>query len=429
MPHYGDAEVIAAVLIFAITFAFLISERVHRTTASIAGAMAMIVVGIEGYGQKEAFAAIDLNVIFLLVGMMIIVNLLATTGVFQWLSVRAAKMARGRPLLLVLLLSLVTAVASAFLDNVTTVILVAPVTLILANTLEVKAAPILIAQALASNLGGASTLVGDPPNILIASGAGLSFTEFAAHMAPVSVLSLLGGLGTLAFLMRKDMVASPDAAERILQLDDSNLIVDPSLLRRGLAVLALTIVGFVFHGALDLEPATIALSGAALILLVSNADPHHVLRDVEWTTVVFFVGLFVIVGGLEHTGVLADVAKGIRDVSGGSETAAAFLLLWVSALLSGVVDNIPYTAALIPVVANLKEDIGGGDVLWWSLAIGADFGGNLTIIGASANVLVANLAARGGSPIRFWDFVRYGAPVTLVTMSISSLYIWLRYLA
>jgi Na+/H+ antiporter NhaD/arsenite permease-like protein len=417
-----------AVLIFAVTFVVLVTERVHRTTAALAGAVTMIAAGIEGYGQESAFQAIDLNVIFLLVGMMIIVNMLARTGLFQWLSVRSAKLVKGNGLGVMVMLSLVTAFASAFLDNVTTVILLAPVTLILADTLEIRAAPILIAQALASNIGGAATLVGDPPNILIASGGGLSFAQFAANMAPLSIISLAAGLATLALLAGPALHVSASAREGVLELNESGLIADQALLYRALFVLGLTIVGFILHSALGLEPATIALAGAALLLLVTREDPHQILRDVEWTTILFFAGLFVVVGGLEHTGVLVDIADAINDLSGGRIEVASMLLLWVSALLSGIVDNIPYTTALIPVVAQLKEDLHAGNVVWWSLAIGADFGGNFTIIGASANVLVANLASRGGSRISFGEFFRYGAPVTVVTMVIATGYVWLRYL-
>jgi len=418
-----------AIVVFVVAFALIVSERVHRTTVALAGGVVMLVVGLEGYGQHEAFAAIDLNVIFLLVGMMVIVNVLSRTGIFQLLSVRAAKIARGNGVGLLLLLSLVTAVLSAFLDNVTTVVLMVPVTLILAETLNIRAAPLLIAEALASNVGGAATLVGDPPNILIASAADLTFVEFAANMAPLSVLTLALGLATVAVLARRELSVSEEARAAISSIDESRMIEDPRLLRLCLPVLALTIVGFLFHGALDLEPATIALAGAALLLLVTRRDPHEALREVEWSTIFFFVGLFMMVGGLETVGVLADVAEFVADLSGRDPTGTSLLLLWVSGVLSGVVDNIPYTTATIPVVADLNTQIDAGDTLWWALAMGADFGGNLTIVGASANVLVANLAARGGNPISFLEFARYGVPVTLLSLLLSSLYLWLRYLS
>src|SRR3972149_4169680 len=269
-----------AIVVFVVAFALIVSERVHRTTVALAGGVVMLVVGLEGYGQHEAFAAIDLNVIFLLVGMMVIVNVLSRTGVFQLLSVRAAKIARGNGVGLLLLLSLVTAVLSAFLDNVTTVVLIVPVTLILAETLGIRAAPLLIAEALASNIGGAATLVGDPPNILIASAADLTFAEFAANMALLSALTPALGLGAVAVLARRELRVSEEARQAINSIDKSRMIEDPRLLRLCLPVLALTIVGFLFHVALDPEPAPIALAGAALLLLVPRRDPHEALREV-----------------------------------------------------------------------------------------------------------------------------------------------------
>jgi Na+/H+ antiporter NhaD/arsenite permease-like protein len=422
-----DAPV--AVAIFVVAFVLIIGERIHRTTVALAGAVLMVFVGIEGYGQEEAFSKIDLNVIFLLVGMMIIVNVLSRTGVFQWLSIRSAKLVHGHGLGSMLALSVVTAVASAFLDNVTTVILITPVTLILADSLQVRPAPILIAQALASNIGGAATLVGDPPNILIGSAADLTFVDFAVNMAPISLITLAPSLALIAWLARHELNVAEQSRAAIMALDEDQLIVDPHLLRLSLAVLMTTIVGFVFHGVLGLEAATIALAGAALLLLVTREDPHETLREVEWSTILFFVGLFVMVGGLESVGVLEDVAQSVADLAGGSETTTALLILWLSGGLSGIVDNIPYTTATIPVIMELNRELEAGDTLWWALAMGADLGGNLTIIGASANVLIANLSARGGQPISFWEFFRYGSGVTLLSLLLSSGYLWLRYLS
>jgi len=418
-----------AATIFALTYAVIVSERVHKTTAALAGAAIMIAARV--LDQEEAFAAIDLNVIFLLAGMMMIVNVLGRTGIFQWLAIRSAKLGRGDPLRILLILSLVTAVASAFLDNVTAVVLIAPVTLFVAGSLRVSAVPFLISEALASNIGGAATLIGDPPNILIGSAADLDFTAFLVNMTPVIILVLLLYLLAARLLFFRGVTALPEVRARIAELDESQVITDPGLLRVSLAVLALTLVGFLLHGPLDYEPASVALLGAALLMVVTRQDPADVLRDVEWPTLFFFVGLFVVVGGVEEVGILEDVGERIASWTEGSRTAAALLVLWASVLLSGIVDNIPYTAAMIPVVREMELGLGGGgdaEVLWWALALGAGLGGNLTVIAASANVLVANLAERGGERIPFWEFFRYGALVTVGTTAVATGYLWLRYL-
>ncbi len=422
-----DTELAAA--IFAATYVVIVSERVHKTTAALAGAVVVIAVGV--LDQEQAFDAIDLNVIFLLAGMMMIVSVLGKTGIFQWLAIRSAKLGRGEPLRILIILSLVTAVGSAFLDNVTTVVLIAPVTLVVAGSLRVSAVPFLIAEALASNIGGAATLIGDPPNIMIGSAADLDFTSFLLNMAPVIVVILALYLLAARFLFFRGVMPTAEMRARIMELDEREVITDVGLLRVSLAVLGLTLVGFLFHGPLGYEPASVALLGAALLLLLTRQEPHVVLRDVEWSTLFFFIGLFIVVGGVEEVGILERVGKEIADITDGSQTAAVFLILWASALISGIVDNIPYTAAMIPVVREINSGFGEGqesNVLWWALALGADLGGNLTVIAASANVLVANLAERGGEKIPFFEFLRYGALVTAGTTLVSTGYLWLRYL-
>jgi Na+/H+ antiporter NhaD/arsenite permease-like protein len=430
-----------AAAIFAVTYAVIVSERVHKTAAALAGAVAMILAKVEVqtegsgggvFGQEAAFRAIDFNVIFLLAGMMIIVNVLAKTGVFQWVAIRSAKLGSGSPIRILVILSLVTAVTSAFLDNVTTVVLIAPVTIFVAGALGVSAVPFLISEALASNVGGAATLIGDPPNILIASQANLDFVSFVVNMGPVILLILAAYLLLARFLFSKQLVTRPELQARLLAMDESEVITDPRLLRISLVILGLTIFGFVIHGVLDYEPATVALFGAAAILVVSRQHPHEILREVEWSTLFFFVGLFIVVGGMEAVGILEDIGKAIADLTAGSTAAATMLILWFSAFASGIVDNIPYTTTMLPVVDEVGRSLDSGkgtpNVLWWSLALGADLGGNLTVIAASANVLVANLAERGGQKIPFWEFFRYGALVTLLSVLVSSLYLWLRYL-
>ncbi|MPZ99505.1 MAG: hypothetical protein GEU80_09260 [Dehalococcoidia bacterium] len=426
----SDASI--AVVVFLITYAAIISERVHKTTAALAGGMALILLRV--LDTEQAFEAVDLHVIFLLAGMMIIANTMASTGVFQWIAVRAAKVARGSPPGVLVILCAVTAVLSAFLDNVTTVVLIAPVALVVSSTLNVRPVPGLIAIALASNIGGTATLIGDPPNILIAAHADIGFVEFMLNIAPVPIITIAGFLGVAWMIAGRSTAITDEARQRVMDLDDTELIKDYRLLWVSLGVLALTLAGFLLQGPLGYDPAAVALMGGSLLLLLTRADPHHALREIEWTTLFFFIGLFIVVAGLEETGVLASVGERAADLAGGSEVASALILLWMSGLLSGIIDNIPYTVTMLPIVDELNAGIGlteddGTSVLWWALAMGADLGGNLTVIGASANVLVASLAERGGHPIRFVEFLLWGIPTVLASMLIATAYLWLRYLA
>ena len=324
-------------------------------------------------------------------------------------------------------MSVITAVASAFLDNVTTVVLVGPITLFLAASLGMSAFPLIVSEILASNIGGMATLIGDPPNILIGSAAGLDFATFLVNMAPLSIFLMILYLIAARWLFRGQLGTDPDLRDALLALDESEMIVHPGLLRSSLIVLGGTMIGFLIHGLVGLEPATIALTGAVVLMIVAREDPHEVLQEVEWPTLFFFIGLFMLVAGLIEIGLIEAVADAILAVTGGALEATAILVLWVSTILSGVIDNIPYTATMIPVVDQLSEGH-ESNVLWWALAIGADLGGNMTIIGASANVVLASMAEREGHPITFGAFLRYGLPVTLVTVLISTVYLWVRYL-
>ncbi|MDP9372741.1 MAG: ArsB/NhaD family transporter, partial [Chloroflexota bacterium] len=332
------------------------------------------------------------------------------------------------PLRLLVILSLVTAVASAFLDNVTTVVLIVPVTIYIAETLGVKPRPFLISEILAANIGGAATLIGDPPNILIGSAAGLGFNKFLLHMAPP--IALILGLYLLAtrFIFHEDLKGGAQHRELVLAMDERKVISNPVLLRKALIVLAATIGGFLLHRALHLEPATVALTGAAALLLWSDFPPQEALAEIEWTTLFFFIGLFIMVEGVVEVGLIDLLAQRALALTGGELATAAFLILWLSTILSGIVDNIPYTATMIPLVQELGAGRPGSETLWWSLALGADLGGNGTLIGASANIIVANLAARGGQPITFRQFLVYGVPVTIASTLVATLWVWLRYL-
>jgi Na+/H+ antiporter NhaD/arsenite permease-like protein len=418
-------ETVLGLAIFIATYAAIATERLHKTIAAMAGGVAMILLGI--VTQEEAFAEIDFNVIFLLAGMMILAGIVRKTGVFGWIAVRAARIAGGDPYRILVVLSVITAVASAFLDNVTTVVLVGPITLFLAARLGMNPFPFLVSEILASNIGGASTLIGDPPNLLIGSAAGLDFDAFLFHMAPLSIILMAVYLMAARWLFREQLTADPELRAGLLELNERDMITHPGLLRISLSVLGLTLAGFLLHGALHLEPATVALAGAILLIVLARESPDQVLRDVEWPTLFFFIGLFMLVAGVIEIGLIDAVASAVVSLTGGALAGTSLLILWLSAVLSGLIDNIPYTATMIPVVERLAEGQ-PNDAIWWALAIGADLGGNATIIGASANVILAGMAGREGHPISFGAFLRYGLPVTAGSMVIATAYVWLRYL-
>jgi Na+/H+ antiporter NhaD/arsenite permease-like protein len=411
--------------IFIFTYVLIVTERIPRTVSALLGGMAVILFGI--LSQEHAFTVIDWNVIFLLVGMMIIANVLRETGIFQWIAVQSVRFGKGDPFRIMLILAMVTAVASALLDNVTIVVLVVPVTIFVASSLRISPVPFLIVEILASNIGGAATLVGDPPNILIGSAANIDFITFAANMAPISIVIIVVLTGMSWLFLRKDLKAERTHQLNIEALDVSELITDTALLRKSVLVMGLVIIGFFIHGALNLEPATIAMTGAVVLVLWGKVDTNHVLREIEWTTLFFFIGLFILVEALVEVGIIESVARSILNLTEGNLASTSMLLLWLSAVASGIVDNIPYTATMIPVVENLGMAI-PVEPLWWSLALGACLGGNATLVGAAANVVVANLAEKSGHPISFSLFLRYSILVTFVSIVLASLYVWIRYL-
>ncbi|GAA3812522.1 ArsB/NhaD family transporter [Streptomyces chiangmaiensis] len=423
----------AAVAVFVGAYVLIISERVHRTAAALGGAGAMLL--ISATDDKAAFysehTGIDWNVVFLLLGMMAIVGVLRQTGLFEYLAIWSVKRAQGRPFRVMAMLVVITAIASALLDNVTTVLLIAPVTLLVCERLGLAAAPFLIAEVFASNVGGTATLVGDPPNIIIASRAGLTFNDFLVHLAPVAAVLTVVLLVLCRVMFRKAFVYDEERAAQVMALTEREAIRDQRLLWQGLAVLALVVAGFVLHPVLHYEPSVVALLGAGLLVAISQVETRQVLGEVEWPTLAFFAGLFVMVGALIETGVIGDLSRALADATGGNELGATLTLLGGSAVLSGIVDNIPYVATMAPITADLVKDLGGAadghHVLWWALALGADLGGNATAIGASANVVVLGIAERNRQPIGFWQFTKFGLVVTLATVAISGLYLWLRY--
>jgi len=425
-------QAILAIAVFVIAYVFIATERIPRVAAALGGAAIMLVIGATS--ADEAFFAeetgIDWNVIFLLFGMMIIVGVLRQTGLFEYLAIWAAKRAGAKPYRVMVMLVLITAVASAALDNVTTVLLVAPVTLLICERLGTNPVPYLLAEVMASNIGGAATLIGDPPNIIIASRADLSFNDFLINMAPIVVVLLAVFVVMCRFLFRHAFVYHADRAERLMALHEREAITNSRLLRRSLGVLALVLAGFTLHSALHVEPSVVAMLGAGLLVAVSGLTSNKYLADVEWETLVFFAGLFIMVGSLVNVGVIGQLGELATDAVGDNYLAAAIGLLFGSAVLSGLVDNIPYVATMAPLVGGLVAGSGGspqGVALWWALALGADLGGNATAVGASANVVVTGIAARNGHPISFWTFTKYGIVVTAVTVTLCLPYLWLRY--
>nr|WP_042178638.1 ArsB/NhaD family transporter [Kibdelosporangium sp. MJ126-NF4]CEL13303.1 Na+/H+ antiporter NhaD type [Kibdelosporangium sp. MJ126-NF4]CTQ98994.1 Na+/H+ antiporter NhaD type [Kibdelosporangium sp. MJ126-NF4] len=423
---------VVAVAVFVLAYILIATEKVHRLMAALGGAAVLLAIGV--VGSEDAFysheTGIDWDVIFLLLGMMIIVGVLRKTGVFEYVAIWAAKRAGGSPLRVMILLVLITAVASAFLDNVTTVLLIAPVTLLVCDRLGIKPVPFLIAEVLASNIGGASTLIGDPPNIIIGSRAGLTFNDFLVHMAPIIVIELIVFTLILPLLFRGSFTADPERVAGVMALNEREAIRDKRLLVKCGVVLLAVFVGFVGHSVLHVEPSVVALLGGGLLVLISGLQPKDYMPSVEWETLLFFAGLFIMVGALVKTGVIGDLAALATEATGGDALLAVMLILGVSAVLSGIIDNIPYVATMSPLVQQLAASVADpaqSQALWWSLALGADLGGNMTAVGASANVVVLGIAARAGSPISFWEFTKKGAIVTLITIVVAAPYLWLRY--
>jgi Na+/H+ antiporter NhaD/arsenite permease-like protein len=426
--------VLLAVVIFVGTYVLIAAEWVHRVAAALLGAALMVVIGATN--AESAFfsenTAVDWNVVFLLLGMMIIIGVLKQTGLFEYLAIWAAKRARGRPFAIMAMLCTITAVASALLPNVTTVMLIAPVTLLVCDRLRIRPEGFLIALVMASNIGGTATLIGDPPNLIIASRGDLSFNDFLIHLTPFIVIAFAAFVLLSRWLFRESFSYDPERVEAIMRIDQRRAIRDPALLRRSLAILALVILGFVLGTTINVAPSLVALLGAGLLVVVSRTATADYLAEVEWPTLIFFMGLFVIVGALVNVGVIDDVGEAAIRAVGDDYLLAATGLLFGSAALSAIIDNIPYVATVAPLVADIVDASGGApeaNALWWALALGADLGGNATAVGASANVVALGIAERNGFPISFWRFTRYGVVVTVVTVALAWPYLYLRYYA
>lgn len=422
---------VASAIVFLIAYALIASEKVNRVAVVCAGAAVMVLIGATD-ADKAFFShstGIDWNVIFLLLGMMIIVGVVHKTGLFEFLAVKAIQLAKGEPRKAFIYILLLVAFASALLDNVTTILLAVPMTFLIARYLKVNAVPFILGEVFVSNIGGAATLIGDPPNIIIASKANLDFNAFLIHMTPISLLVLAFVVPFLVWVFRKSLVNSQPDRNAIMKLDASSYITNRSLLKKSLFVLLIVIAAFISHSIFHIEPSLIAMMGAGLLVLISKLKPADFAVDVEWGTLVFFAGLFVMVGALVNVGVLKAFADLISAAVDGNAPLAAGSLVVLSAVVSGIVDNIPYVASMIPVVQQLIDSMPSitNDGLWWALALGADFGGNMTIIGASANVVAIGLAHANGIKITFWQFAKYGIPVTVISTLLALPYVLIRY--
>ncbi|KYD12137.1 ArsB/NhaD family transporter [Saccharococcus caldoxylosilyticus] len=425
-----------AIAIFLITYAIIISEKINRAVIALFGAAVMIIFGIVDL-HKAFTHHIEWGTITLLIGMMILVDITSKSGFFQYMAIKAAKLAKGRPIRILVMLSSLTGILSAFLDNVTTVLLVVPVTFSITRMLQVNPVPYLISEVLLSNIGGTATLIGDPPNIMIGSAnKHLDFNAFLLNLTPIVLLIAAVTIALLAWIYRKQLKTDEKLISKLMNVNDADYIKDAKLLKKSVSILTLTILGFILHSAIHVDAAVIAMTGAVILMLV--AVPEHEIEDVfasvEWVTIFFFAGLFILVGGLVDIGLIKSLAEKVLEITGGDISVAAYFILWLSGIASATIDNIPFVATMIPLIKDmavgmgLSPDAAQIEVLWWALSLGACLGGNGTLIGASANVIVAGIASREGHGFSYMDFLKIGAPLTLIALLLSHAYLFVRYL-
>lgn len=419
-------HILVAAIIFLLTYILIISEKMNRTVAAMLGAVLMIVFQV--LPQEHAFQMIDFNTIGLLIGMMMIVIILKKSGIFQYVAIKTAKASKGNSWQLFVMFAAITAAASAFLDNVTTILLIMPVTLVITDTLKLDPVPFALSAIFAANIGGTATLVGDPPNIMIGGATGLGFMDFICNLAPAAVVVYIATILTMKFIFRKHFKTPIKNNIEVLRLDENKAIQNKALLVESLVVLGITILGFIFHKELGLEPATIALLGAMVLMLVSKTEPEEVLLEVEWDTVVFFIGLFILVGGLEEAGVIGYLAEKLVYAAHGDFKVIMLLVLWISAILSAFIDNVSFVAAMIPLIQSI-EAMSSVDIspLWWALSLGACLGGNGTIVGASANIGASDILKKRGIKIGFQQYMKIGFPLMMISIFICTVYLWLFY--
>lgn len=429
-------SVLVSASLLILAYIFIALEKIPKVTIALLGGALTIVLGLvsqtkvlgDGINPHYFINFIDFNVIFLLVSMMVIVSITTRSGVFNWIANELLKFTKGHPVKVLCALGLFTAVTSAFLDNVTTVILIMPITFAIAKKLDIDPIPFLLTEIFSSNIGGTATLIGDPPNIIIGSAGGLSFIDFIKELTPVILVIMCVVLTVLAFIFRKKLHASQDKMDEVAKIDNSHTITDKALMIRSTLILALVILGFMLHDVTHIETCVVAMLGASILLIFEK--PNEILQDVEWNTIFFFIGLFIIIGGLEASGGIKLMAEWILKVTQGSQAATSMIILWASGVISGIIDNIPYTATMAPMLVEIEKTMGATYAypLWWALSLGACLGGNMTIIGAAANVIVSENAAKSGHPISFMRFLKYGVGVVAISLTISTVYIYFRFL-
>lgn len=429
-------SVLVSASLLILAYIFIALERIPKVTIALLGGALTIVLGLvsqtkalgDGINPHYFINFIDFNVIFLLISMMVIVSITTRSGVFNWIANELLKFTKGHPVKVLCALGLFTAVTSAFLDNVTTVILIMPITFAIAKKLDIDPIPFLLTEIFSSNIGGTATLIGDPPNIIIGSAGGLSFIDFIKELTPIILVIMCVVLTILAFIFRKKLHASQDKMDEVAKIDNSHTITDKALMIRSTLILALVILGFMLHDVTHIETCVVAMLGASILLIFEK--PNEILQDVEWNTIFFFIGLFIIIGGLEASGGIKLMAEWILKVTQGSQAATSMIILWASGVISGIIDNIPYTATMAPMLVEIEKTMGATYAypLWWALSLGACLGGNMTIIGAAANVIVSENAAKSGHPISFMRFLKYGVGVVAISLLISTAYIYLRFL-
>lgn len=417
---------IISIVIFLLVMAAIVSEKVHRAAASLAGAVILLATHV--LTVDSAIEHVDVNTIGVLVGMMLFVAVVKNSGLFEYIAIKSAKLTHGKPWAIMAVFAIITAVLSAFLDNVTTVLLVGPMTLAITSILNVNPIPFMLTQILASNMGGTATLIGDPPNIMIGSEAGLGFADFILNTAPVVVIIMAVSLLCFYLMFGRKLKVSDDAMQAVMELDENRAIKDKSLLIKSVVMIGLVVIGFMFHSSLGMESCTIALLAAVIMMIVGKQDAEDVIMGVEWSTILFFIGLFVVVGGMEETGVIDQLATLLIGMTGGNMVLTMLIILWVSAIVSSFLDNIPFVATLIPMILAIQAE-SGMDVtpLWWALSLGACLGGNGTLIGASANVVLSGISNKNGYPITFMSYLKVGFPMMILSVAISMVYLLLRF--
>ncbi len=422
-----NSHLVTAVAVFGITYSLIVTEKFNRTTIAMFGAVLMMIFNVES--QKKAIHHIDFNTIFLLIAMMIIVTIMRKTGIFEYMAIKIAKISNGDPWRIAVLFALLTGVSSAFLDNVTTIMLIVPVTIVIAETLDIHPMPFLLPEVLIANIGGTATLIGDPPNIMIGSATDLGFNDFMFNLAPVVIVITLITIFIFKFIYKKQLTCTEENRLKVLEMNEKLAIKDKVLMIKALSVLGITILGFLTHEVFGYESATVALFGAGLLLLISKLDPEEILIEIEWPTIFFFAALFILVGALEEVGVIQTLAEKMLALTGGDLVMTVMVILWGSAIASAFLDNIPFVATMIPLIKEMGA-MSGLELmpLWWALALGACLGGNGTLIGASSNVILAGLVNKHGYKLGFGDFMKIGFPIMIVSIIISSIYMYIVYL-